>query len=60
MLLYNIFKFSAFDTKVLNSRYMKNVLGWKTEVKNAECIDAFLQHGPLSAGYIQTREKREL
>ena len=59
-LLYNIFELSHLEIMVVNARDMRNLLGRKIDVKDAEWIADLLQHGMLRASYIPKREQREL
>ncbi len=58
--LYNILEASEIPAMVVNAHHMKNVLGRKTDVKDAEWIADLLRHGLLQASYIPDKGQREL
>ena len=45
---------------VVNASHMKAVPGRKTDVKDAEWIADFLQHGLLKSSFIPDKAQREL
>jgi len=58
--IYNILELNDLEVMVVNARYIKNVPGRKTDVKDAEWIAELLQHGLVKASYIPDKEQREL
>ncbi|HHV97614.1 MAG TPA: IS110 family transposase [Clostridiaceae bacterium] len=58
--IYNVLEIEGLNPIVVNAKHIKNVLGRKTDVKDAEWIAGLLQHGLLQGSYIPSREQREL
>lgn len=58
--LYDILESSDLNAIVVNARYMKTVPGQKADVKDAELIANFLQHGLLQPSFISNKDQREL
>lgn len=58
--IYNILELNDLEVMVVNARYIKNVPGRKTDVKDAQWIAELLQHGLLKASYIPNKGQREL
>lgn len=57
--LYNILESFDLNAMVVNARHMKAVPDRKTDVKDAEWIADFLQHGLLQTSYIPDKDQRE-
>lgn len=57
--IYNLLEVS-FTVLVVSSQYIKNVLGRKTDVKDAKWIDQLLQHGLLRGSFISRLPQRDL
>ncbi len=58
--IYNILELNDLEVMIVNARYIKNVPGRKTDVKDAQWIAELLQHGLVKASYIPNKEQREL
>jgi transposase len=58
--VYNLLELAGIESLVVNAQRIKAVPGHKTDVKDAEWIAEFLQHGLLRSSYIPSRKQREL
>ena len=58
--LYHLFELPGLEAMVVNAAHRKAVPGRKTDSKDAEWIAELLRHGLLTAGFIPSRELREL
>lgn len=57
--LWNLLE-DGFNLILVNARYLKNVPGRKTDVKDAEWIAEVLRHGLVRGSFVPDRNQREL
>lgn len=58
--IYNVLEDAGFRIDVVNARYMSNMPGRKTDVKDAQWIADLLRHGLLKPSYVPERNIRIL
>jgi transposase len=57
--VYNLLE-SGFEVLVVNAQHMKNILGRKTDVLDAQWIAELLRHGLLRGSFIPPLPQRDL
>lgn len=57
--VYNVLE-GSFELIVVNPQHVRNLVGRKTDVKDAELIAKLLEHGLLRGSFIPTPEQRDL
>lgn len=58
--VHNLLEGGVLELLVVNAQHVKNVLGRKTDVKDAEWLAQLLQHGLLRASFVPPRAQRQL